>query len=172
MTTTMTFAEALSTHREAKHSVPIRSLCANSDISEKLAFQFLGYKQMHQVVSEVVLSNLYPKSKVPDAIFSTIHGNAAVEVKRVKNVMHKDTVVNAIEKLGLNIVKDFNIKTFHMVFQTRENAHRNKVKFVLNDVHGILKKMLDSFPYKKHGVKIYVHVQKVGEVPFKNIGYN
>ncbi len=173
--TTMSFAAAVKEKPKnecCKTPHELRSLCTNSDYSERLAFQFLGFKPGDQIATERVLSALYPRRKVPDAIFKSKRGNVAVEVKRVKNVMHKDTVNNALEKVHSDLANFFNLKEAHVVFQTRENGQRDKVPCVLRDVHGIIKKTYTSFPYMlKSGVKLVVHVQKVGEGPFKNIGF-
>ena len=149
-----------------------KSLCKNSELSEKIAFSFLGFKDENRIVSEHLLSKLYPRRRVPDSIFETEEGNVAVEVKRVKNVMHQDTVINALEKIYLDIVSDFNIKYYHIVFQTRGSGSRDKVNNVVRDVHGIMRKFVSKAPYQtKNGVRVFVHVQKVGELPFMNIGY-
>ena len=183
--TTMTLAELLRvkhckppgleqvSHKIVTTNPPKRSLCENSEYSERLAFQKLGFTWRNQIASETHLSTCYPNQKVPDAIFSTIDGNIAVEVKRVKNVMHKDTVVNAIGKMHAAIVNDFNIKQYHIVFQTRGNGARDKVTCVVRDVHGILKKMITTVPYRlQTGPTLFIHIQKVGETAFTNIGYN
>jgi hypothetical protein len=174
--TTMSFAAAVKANSNknecCKTTYELRSLCTNSDYSERLAFQFLGFKPGDQIATERALSALYPKRKVPDAIFNSKRGNVAVEVKRVKNVIHKDTVNNALEKVHADLANCFNLKEVHVVFQTRENGQRDKVPCVLRDVHGIIKKTYTSFPYMlKSGVKLIVHVQKVGEGPFQNIGF-
>ena len=148
------------------------SLCDNSELSEKIAFSFLGFKDENRLASELLLSKLYPRRRVPDSIFATEEGNVAVEVKRVKNVMHKDTVVNALEKIHLDIVSDFDIKSYHIVFQTRGSGSRDKVNKVVRDAHGIMKRLVSQVPYQtKNGVRIFVHVQKVGQLPFINIGH-
>jgi len=184
-TTTMTLAELL----RAKHckspglgyvapkctiiQAPKRSLCQNSEYSEVLAFQKLGFTLKNQVASETLLSTRYPNQKVPDAIFAMVGGNVAVEVKRVKNVMHKDTVINALGKMHPGIVRDFKIKHYHIVFQTRGNGARDKVACVVRDVHGILKKVIPTIPYRlPTGPTLFIHVQRVGETAFTNIGYN
>ena len=149
-----------------------KSLCNNSELSEKIAFSFLGFKDENRIVSEHLLSRIYPRRRVPDSIFETEEGNVAVEVKRVKNVMHQDTVINALEKIHLNIVSDFSIKYYHIVFQTRGSGERDKVNNVIRDVHGLMRKFVSKAPYQtKNGVRVFVHVQKVGELPFMNIGY-
>ena len=149
-----------------------KTLCSNSEISENLAFSFLGFRDENRIVSESELALIYRRQRVPDSIFKTDLGNVAVEVKRVKNVIHKDTVINALEKINTAIVYDFKLKHFYIVFQTRESGQRDSVNNIIRDVHGILKKILPSIPYKaKNGVKIYVHVQKVGDLPFENIGF-
>ena len=149
------------------------SLCENSEKSEIAAFRHLGFLPENIIASEMILSQLYLRRKVPDCIFSTIHGNVAVEVKRIKNVVHKDTVLNALEKVHTELVRDFDIKIFHIVFQARGIGNRDKVSNVIRDVHGILKKIIPCIPYKmENGVKLYIHVQKVSEHEFENIGYN
>ena len=86
--------------------------------------------------------------------------------------MHKDTVYNALEKMHSELANSFDLKEVHIVFQTRENGMRDKVNCVSRDVHGIIKKTYTTNPYTlESGVKLFVHVQKVGETPFKNIGY-
>lgn len=149
-----------------------KSLCNNSELSEKIAFSFLGFKDENRIVSEHLLSKIYPRRRVPDSIFETEEGNVAVEVKRVKNVMHQDTVINALEKIHLDVISDFSIKYYHIVFQTRGSGKRDKVNNVVRDVHGIMRKLVSNTPYQtKNGVRVFVHVQKVGELPFMNIGY-
>ena len=148
------------------------TLCENSKLSEKLAFSFLGFQNENRIVPESLLSVIYPRRRVPDSIFATDAGNVAVEVKRIKNVMHKDTVINALEKIHPDIVRDFDIKYYYIVFQTRATGKRDSVTSVTRDVHGIMKRLLPSVPYKtKNGVKVLAYVQKVGELPFKNIGF-
>lgn len=169
--TTMSFAAVVKAPPKVNSMNP-RTLCRNSDYSERLAFEFLGFKPKDQIASERALSALFPKKKVPDAIFKSKCGNVAVEVKRVKNVMHKDTVYNALEKVHAGLTHLFELKEVHIVFQTRENGVRDKVNCVSRDVHGIIKKARATNPYiLDYGVKLIVHVQKVGEIPFKNIGY-
>lgn len=169
--TTMSFAAVVKAPPRVDN-MKLRTLCSNSDYSERLAFEFLGFKPNDQIASERALSALFPKRKVPDAIFKSKRGNVAVEVKRVKNVMHKDTVYNALEKVHADLAHSFDLKEVHIVFQTRENGVRDKVNCVSKDVHGIIKKTCATDPYVlTSGVKLIVHVQKVGEVPFKNIGY-
>lgn len=174
--TTMSFAAVVKKapikENENSKCFEVRSLCTNSDYSEILAFEYLGFKPKDQIASEKALSMLYPRRKVPDAIFKTKNGNVAVEVKRVKNVMHKDTVINALEKVHADLALFFNLKEVHVVFQTREKGTRDKVHCVLRDVHGIVKKTCKTVPYSLvSGVKLTVHVQKVGEEPFRNIGF-
>lgn len=169
--TTMSFAAVVKAPPMVDTMKP-RTLCSNSDYSERLAFAFLGFKPKDQIASERALSLLFPKKKVPDAIFKSKRGNVAVEVKRIKNVMHKDTVNNALEKVHSELANSFDLKEVHIVFQTRENGTRDKVNCVSRDVHGIIKKTFTSTPYTlESGVKLFVHVQKVDETPFKNIGY-
>ena len=147
-------------------------LCGNSFASEILAFQHLGFTKYNQLADENLLSRLYPRQRVPDSIFATVDGNVAVEVKRVKNVMHKDTVINALSKMHKTIINDFDIKFFHIVFQTREFGPRDKLINVTRDVHGIMKKECKSIPYKIHnGPKVFIHVMKADPKVFKNIGY-
>lgn len=149
-----------------------KTLCGNSELSEKIAFSFLGFRNENVLASETILSHIYRGKRVPDSIFETVKGNVAVEVKRVKNVMHMDTVINALEKMHAEIVQDFKIRHYHIVFQTRGTGMRDSVTKVTRDAHGILKKLVPSIPYKtKNGVLVFAHVQKVGERPFKNIGF-
>ena len=149
-----------------------KSLCNNSELSENIAFSFLGFKDENRLVTEHLLSKIYPRRCVPDSIFETEEGNVAVEVKRVKNVMYQDTVINALEKMNSYIVSDFSIKYYHIVFQTRGSGERDNVNNVVRDVHGIMRKLVSNTPYQtKNGVRVFVHVQKVGELPFMNIGY-
>tara|TARA_B100001057_G_C22371971_1_gene765000 strand:- start:153 stop:608 length:456 start_codon:yes stop_codon:yes gene_type:complete len=148
------------------------SLCCNSFPSEVLAFKKLGFARVNQVADEQKLSTIYPRQKVPDSIFSTTDGNVAVEVKRIKNVMHKDTVLNALSKVHHKIVQDFNIKVFHIVFLTRETGKRDKVNCVTRDVHGIMKKHINVVPYKLNtGPHVFVHVIKANSDVFRNIGF-
>ena len=148
------------------------SLCNNSFASEILAFQKLGFEKRNQVADEKVLSTIYPRQRVPDSIFATTDGNVAVEVKRVKNVMHKDTVLNALSKVNDKIVEDFGIKVLHIVFLTRETGTRDKVSCVTRDVHGIMRKHMDTVPYTlKAGPRVYVHVIKANPGVFRNIGF-
>ena len=173
--TTMSFAAVVKANPEKNNMYKVYkpvNLCSNSEYSERLAFEFLGFKPNDRIATEKALSALYPKRKVPDAIFKSKRGNIAVEVKRIKNVMHKDTVNNALEKVHADLATKFNLKEVHVVFQTRENGQRDKVSCVLRDAHGIIKKICTTIPYTlKSGVKLVVHVQKVGEDPFKNIGF-
>ena len=169
--TTMSFASVVKAPPRVE-TMKLRTLCSNSDYSERLAFEFLGFKPKDQIASERALSVLFPKKKVPDAIFKSIRGNIAVEVKRVKNAMHKDTVYNALEKVHSELANSFDLKEVHIVFQTRENGMRDKVNCVSRDVHGIIKKTCTINPYiLESGVRLFIHVQKVGETPFKNIGF-
>ncbi len=148
------------------------SLCDNSFASELFAFKKLGFAKSNQVADEKILSALYYRQRVPDSIFSSNDGNVAVEVKRVKNVMHKDTVMNALSKMHDKIVSDFDIKIFHLVFLTRESGKRDNVNCVIRDVHGIMKKHIDTVPYKLNsGPRVFVHVIKADSEVFKNIGF-
>ena len=100
-------------------------------------------------------------------------GNVAVEVKRVKNVVHTDTVVNALAKLHSKLIQDFDVKVYNIVFQTRCNGKRDQVRNVRKDVHGVMKRLNYEPPYKigHNGTKIFIHVQKVDEQCFQNIGF-
>ena len=154
------------------HSAQKTTLCDNSELSERVAFQRLGFRLAQQIASESVLSNIYPKQKVPDGLFGTKNGSVAVEVKRITNVMHTGTLVNALQKVHARLVEDFDVKVFHIVLQTRESGQRDKVSCIVKDAHGIMKKLVPCVPYvHSTGPRLFVHVQKVEDCLFKHIGF-
>lgn len=152
-------------------STPKTTLCGNSELSERVAFKHLGFRSVHRIASEIVLSNIYPKQKVPDGLFDTGDGSVAVEVKRITNVMHVETLLNALQKVHARLVEDFDVKVFHIVLQTRESGQRDKVSCIVKDAHGIMKKLVPCIPYvHSTGPKLFVHVQKVEDCLFDCIG--
>ena len=72
--TTMSFASVVKAPPRVD-TMKLRTLCNNSDYSERLAFEFLGFKPKDQIASERALSALFPNRKVPDAIFKSKCGN-------------------------------------------------------------------------------------------------
>ena len=172
--TTMSFASVVKIQPKINQTILDNkdSLCENSYLSELKAFEFLELKKKDQIISEKELSLLFPRKKVPDAIFKSKRGNIAIEVKRIKNMVHKDTVQNALNKVHADMASFFSIKEVHLIFQTREEGQRDKICCVLRDVHGIIKKQYKVFPYElEYGSKLFVHVQKVKDDVFKNIGF-
>ena len=159
-----------------------RALSTNSDLSETKAFEMLQFGNVTPLVSERELQRIYPRKKIPDAVFGVKPQNfaVAVEVKRVSNRLRRDTLIHAIEKLALNpkLVTDFRIKAYHIVLQTRSLGKNDNVIQIVRDAHAIMQgkelgKHVSGIPYKLgyNGPLIHIHIQKVGQDCFENIGY-